>query len=430
MRTTKERRAFLKETAAAATLALSGPAFAKASANEQVRIAVIGVRGRGRGLATGFAGLKESVVTHICDVDRSQIAAAVKGVAERQKTEPKAETDLRRLIDDKSIDAVAIATPDHWHAPATIWACQAGKHVYVEKPASHNVWEGRKMVEAARKHDRVVQLGTQSRSAPGYLEMIETLRAGKIGKVHMAKAWNSQLRRDIGRKADSGVPDGVDYDLWLGPAPARPFNVNRFHSTWHWNWDYGTGDMGNDGVHDLDIARWGLGARSPSVVAGMGTKLFFQDDQEIPDTQIITFTFPETKQVLVFEQRIWSPYVQEGNENGVAFYGTEGYIIAGRAGWRLIMRDNKEEKVPTRKFSDVPHFVNFLECVKSSGKRPNADIEEGHLSSTLAHLGNIVARTGRQLTWDGATETIRGDTEAGALLRRSYRKPFELSGAV
>jgi predicted dehydrogenase len=428
------RRRFLKDSARTASsvagLTIVSKSASASAASERVNLAVMGIRGRGRGLAMGFAGMEGARVVCLCDVDSNLLPPLVKEIADRQQgSEPRAETDVRRVLEDRSIDALVIATPDHWHAPATVWACQAGKHVYVEKPASHNIWEGRKMVEAARKYDRVVQLGTQSRSAPHYIEMIAAIRAGRIGTIHMAKAWNSQRRGNIGKKADGSVPAGVDYNLWLGPAPARPFNPNRFHSTWHWHWDYGTGDMGNDGVHDLDIARWGLGVEGPSTVSAAGGKLVFDDDQQVPDSQVVAFEFPETKQMLVYEQRLWSPYVQEGYENGVAFYGTDGYILSGRSGWRLFEPRNKEVPTPKRPFSDEPHRRNFLDCIKA-GDRPNADIEEGHRSSTLAHLGNIATRLGRRLAFDPKSETISQDDEAASLLRRSYRKPFEIPDRV
>ncbi len=429
------RRQFLDGSArtlaaGAAGLTILSRSAAKAAPSERIHLAVIGIRGRGHGLALGFAGMPDVAITHLCDVDSRLFAKIPAEVASRQqRSEPKVEQDIRRVLEDPTVDAVAVATPDHWHALATVWACQHGKHVYVEKPASHNIWEGRKMVEAARKYKRVVQLGTQSRSAAHYLDVMAALRSGRIGKVHMAKAWNSQLRPPMAPHEDTSVPRGVDYNLWLGPAPERPFNPNRFHSTWHWNWEYGTGDMGNDGVHDLDIARWGLGVTSPSSVSAAGGKLAFDDAKQVPDTQIVLFEFPESNQVLVYEQRDWSPYVQEGYENGVAFYGTEGYILVGRSGWKLIERGNKPVPTTSKAFSDDPHRRNFLDCIKS-GDRPHADIEDGHLSSVLAHLGNIALRVGRRLNWDGQNETIAGDTEASALLRRSYRKPFEVPEAV
>jgi predicted dehydrogenase len=429
------RRQFLQESAqavatSAAGLTIIAGTAAAAAPSERVNLAVMGIRGRGRSLAIGFAGMEGARVVGLCDVDAKLLPPLAREIGDRQQSsEPRAEKDVRRVLEDRSIDALVIATPDHWHAPASVWACQAGKHVYVEKPASHNVREGRKMVEAARKYDRVVQLGTQCRSAPHYLDLIAAIRAGRIGRVHMAKAWNSQRRRTIGHKADAPVPAGVDYDLWLGPAPARPFNPNRFHSTWHWHWDYGTDDMGNDGVHDLDIARWGLGVEGPSTVSAAGGKLVFDDDQQVPDTQVVAFEFPATRQVLVYEQRLWSPYVQAGYENGVAFYGTDGYILCGRSGWRLFEPRNQEVPTPKRPFSDAPHRRNFLECIKT-GRRPNADIEEGHRSSTLAHLGNIATRLGRRLAYDPQSETIAQDDAAAELLRRTYRDGFEVPDRV
>jgi predicted dehydrogenase len=403
---------------------------AKAAPSERVNLAVVGIRGRGKGLAEAFAAEPDVNLAYLCDVDSREFGSVATEVASRQEgRQAKTEQDLRHVLDDKSVDAIVVATPDHWHALATVWGCQAGKHVYVEKPASHNIWEGRKMIEAGRKHGKVVQVGTQSRSAPHYQDMVQALRAGRIGKVHMAKAWNSQLRGPVGPASDEPVPQGVDYNLWLGAAPDRPFNPNRFHYTWHWHWDFGTGDMGNDGVHDLDIARWGLGVTAPRHVSAAGGKLAFDDAKQVPDTQFVTFEFPETNQLLVYEQRDWSPYVQEGYENGVAFYGTDGYILAGRAGWQLFEKRNKPVPVESKPFSDSPHRRNFLDCLRSGG-RPNADIEEGHHSAVLAHLGNIAIRVGRRLDYDGTAETFRGDDEAAKLVRRSYRKPFEIPETV
>jgi predicted dehydrogenase len=427
------RRAFIGDCSRAlggvtGIAALAAPT-ALAAAADRVNVAIMGIRGRGRDLARGFAGMPDAHVAYLCDVDDRLLGPLANDVAARQSSDPKLIRDIRRALEDPSLNALVIATPDHWHALATVWACQHGKHVYVEKPASHNLWEGRKMVEAARKYGCVVQVGTQSRSAPHYREAIECVRSGTLGDLHMAKAWNSQLRSNIGHKPDGDVPPGVDYDLWLGPAARRPFNANRFHSTWHWNWDFGTGDMGNDGIHDLDIARWGLGVEAPATVACAGGKWAHDDDQQVPDTQVVTFTFPESKAILVYEQRLWSPYVQEGYENGVAFYGTKGYILIGRSGWKLVGVGNKPRPTPQRPFSDEPHRRDFLDCIKSGG-RPNADIEEGHRSAVLAHLGNVSYRVGRSLAYDGRAETILGDKEAAALLRRDYRKPFEVPERV
>src|SRR4051794_36089904 len=321
------RREFLAG-AAAGTVTLLSKNAAKAAPSERVTLCVIGIRGRGKRLATNLAGLPNAHITHLCDVNTTLLGPMARDVSNIQKSEPKLVKDLREVFDNKAIDAVVVATPDHWHALATIWACQAGKHVYVEKPISHNVFEGRQMVAAARKYNRTVQVGTQSRSVPHMVEAIEYVKSGKLGKVHMAKAWNSQLRRRVPAQPDGPVPAGLDYAIWQGPAPERPFNPNRYTYGWRWMWDYGTGDMGNDGVHDLDLARWGLGVDYPARVTGAGGKLFFEGDiQETPDTQVVTFEFPQAKAVLVYEQRLWSPYFQEGYENGVAFYGTEGYLL-------------------------------------------------------------------------------------------------------
>lgn len=428
------RREFLQTSAgaltSAATVTLMSRNSAKAAASERVSVCLVGVRGRGRSLAANVARLPNAQITHLCDVNVPLLAPMAKTIGEIQKSEPKQVKDIRDILADKSVDALVVATPDHWHALATIWGCQAGKHVYVEKPISHNIFEGRKMVEAARKYNRVVQVGTQSRSVPHMIEAIDYVRSGKLGKVHMAKAWNSQLRRRVPSQPDSKVPDGLDWEIWQGPAPERPFNPNRFSYGWRWLWDYGTGDMGNDGVHDLDIARWGLGVDFPVSANGTAGKLFYEGDiQETPDTQIVTFEYPQAKAVLVYEQRLWSPYFQEGYENGVAFYGTDGYLILGRSGWKVIGARNKEVLNKAEKFNDVPHLDNFVASIKGMAK-PNCDIEEGQRSTLLAHLGNISYRVGRPLKFDGKTETILGDEEASKLLKRKGRKPFEIPDAV
>ena len=412
-----DRRKFLGMAAAGA---LARPV----SANDKVNIALIGVRGRGRALTGDFAPLPDVNIVCLCDVDEQVYPRAAKIVEDATKKRPPLVKDLRRVLDDKSVDAVVIATPDHWHAPATIMACDAGKDVYVEKPASHNLREGRLMVNAARRGKRIVQLGTQSRSRKSTMRAIELIHSGRIGKTLMAKAWDVQLRDNIGHKNDAPVPAAVDFDTWNGPAPLLPFNENRFHYTWHWNWNYGTGDIGNDGVHQMDIARWALGVETPSEITGMGRKLFFDDDQQTPDTMNITFNFKD--KVLMFELRIWNPYGMEGQQNGVAVYGTQGMMHIGRWNrlWGYKIYDDKgklTEEGGGDADADAGHPRNFIDCVKSR-KAPNAEIEIGHVSSTLCHLGNVVAKTGRALKYDGATEAIAGDAEANKLLGRAYRK--------
>lgn len=402
---------------------------AKAAPSERTTVCVVGVRGRGMSLAQTFAKLPNAQVTHVCDINQARFEPATKAIAEIQKSTPKTVQDLRKVLDDPSVDAIVVATPDHWHALATIWACQAGKHVYVEKPISNNVFEGWQMIQAARKYNRVVQVGTQSRSAPHYKEAMEFLKSGKLGRVHMAKAWNSQLRRRVPAVADSAVPEGIDWNLWQGPAPEHAYNENYYTYGWRWLWDYGTGDMGNDGVHDLDIARWGLDVKYPEQIQCTGAKLEFTGDiQQTPDTQIATYTFPENK-ILVYEQRLWSPYFQEGFENGVTFYGTEGYMLIGRRSWTVVEKRNKvafEHKV---EFTEQPHVENFLAAVQKQTPL-NCDIEEGYRSTLLAHLGNLSFRVGRPLKFDSATQSLVGDPKANELLKRVGRKEFSIPEQV
>jgi predicted dehydrogenase len=426
-----DRRTFLSASGAVLTgVTLLSANAAKAAPSERVNLGLVGIRGRGRSVASTFARLPNAQITHLCDVNTEYFEPIGKLIADIQKSEPKCVQDLRRLLEDKTVDGLIVATPDHWHALATIWGCQAGKHVYVEKPISHNIFEGRKMVEAARKYNRMVQVGTQSRSVPHMIEAIAYVQSGKIGKVHMAKAWNSQLRRRVPAVPDSAAPGTLDWNIWQGPAPQRPFNTNRYSYGWRWYWDYGTGDMGNDGVHDLDIARWGLGVDFPTSANCTAAKLFFTgDSQETPDTQVVTFEFPQKQAVLLYEQRLWAPYHLEGYENGVAFYGTEGYVLLGRTSWKVIGRGNKEVLNKKEGFTDVPHAENFLASIKGTSKL-NCDIEEGHRSTLLAHLGNISYRVGRPLKFDVKAESIIGDTEAAQMLKRKGRKGFEIPEQV
>jgi predicted dehydrogenase len=423
------RRSFLATSATASGLLLLSNNVTKAAPSERVNLCVVGVRGRGMSLAHNFARLPNSQITHICDVNEARFESAIKSISDIQNAAPKPVRDVRHVLEEKSVDAIVVATPDHWHALATIWGCQAGKHVYVEKPISNNVFEGWQMVQAARKYDRVVQVGTQSRSVDHYLKAVELLRSGKLGRIHMAKAWNSQLRRRVPAVRDSPVPSGLDWDTWQGPAPDHPYNNNRYTYGWRWLWDYGTGDMGNDGVHDLDIARWGLGVDYPEQIQCTGSKLQFVGDiQETPDTQIATFTFPDNK-ILVYEQRLWSPYQQEGFENGVAFYGNAGYMLIGRRGWKVVEKGNNVVFDEQVEFSDLPHLENFLSAVRS-GADLNCEVEEGYRSTLLAHLGNLSYRVGRPLTFDAVTQSLAEDPDANALLKRRGRKEFVIPDAV
>jgi predicted dehydrogenase len=390
-------------------------------ASDQVNVGIVGVGGRGRALVQEFSKVPGANIRYLVDVDQASLEKASAIIQKLQLPKPKTESDMRRVFEDKEVDAVVIATPDHWHSPAAILACDAGKDVYVEKPPSHNIRESRLLIDAARRNNRIVQVGTQSRSRPSTIRAIEYVKSGKIGKVLMAKAWNIQMRDDIGHKENSPVPPGVDYDTWLGPAPWIPFNENRFHYKWHWHWHFGTGDAGNDGTHQMDIARWALGVDYPKTASGWARKVYFHDDQQTPDTMNITFDHGE--KALIWEMRIWNPYGMDEIQNGVGVYGDQGTVHIGqynrRWGYKVFDKAGKmvlhdEEKEPEQ------HQKNFAECVRSR-KMPNADISIGHLSVIHCHLANIVARAGRNVRFDQETETIAGDSAANLYVKRTYR---------
>ena len=419
------RRSFLKQAgavAAAASVASSAKYSNAARANDQIVLAVIGCGGRGVQLGRLSGGQPDATVAYTCDPDRDR--------AERAKEATGADhavTDMRRIFDDKSVDAVLIASCDHWHAPAAILACKAGKHVYVEKPCSHNLREGRMLIEAARKYDLVMQHGTQSRSNKSKQAAMAMLRDGIIGDVLVAKHVNSQKRANIGHQKPSAPPDNLDYDLWVGPADWREYQSNYVHYHWHWFHNFGTGDIGNDGVHGIDVARWGLGVEThPSLATGYGSKLFFDDDQEFPDTYAVAFEYPGDgqigqKRLLIYEQRIWSPYQPDAEGNNVFFYGTKGMMVIGRS-IRIFGPNNKLLREDPLSSDDAGHQRNFLDAIKDRTKKPNAEIQIGHLSASLCHLGNIVSRTGRAIRFDPKTEQILADEQAAGLLGRKYRE--------
>jgi len=419
------RREFLATAAVAVGTAADGAAAA--SANEKVGVAVLG-SGRGASLARWFARLPDSQVVAVCEPDQRRGEGLCKQIEEIAGQRPPVMADFRTLLDRKDVDALAVATPDHWHAPATILACVAGKDVYVEKPASHNVVEGRLAVKAARRHKRIVQHGTNLRASPHYQQAWKLLEEGVIGKVMMVKAINNQKRGRMPQRPDEPIPAGVDYDMWLGPAPSRPFNRNRFHGGWHWHWDYGTGDIGNDGVHQIDLGRWALGLKAPKAVSSSGAKLGSKGDaQETPDAMVVTWEYEDL--LFVYEQRDFTPYRMQGHrlDNDNIFYGDRGYMLIDRDGYRVFYR-NENGPSFQQKWSDGPgHYQNFIDCVKSrKADELLADIEEGHYSAMLCHLGNISYRTGRRLRFDAQSETFPNDAEANQYLGREYRQGFEL----
>lgn len=418
-----------------ASLATAGSSV---TAGERLRVGCIGVGGRAGSLLKMFSAQKDVELRMICDVDTNKLPAAVETVKTINGREPVAVADYRRVIDNQDLDIVVVGTPDHWHAIPTILACQAGKDVYVEKPDGHNIGEGHRMVAAQRKYRRIVQMGTQSRSTQHFREAMDYIRSGKLGRCLVAKAWESAKQGSIGRPADSDPPQGVDYDVWLGPAPKRPFNVRRYHGNWRWFFDYGTGDLGNDGVHRLDIARWALSTAIeaqgqpalglPKYITASGGKWYFDDMQEWPDTLQVNYEFEgQPGCLLTYEMRVWTPYSYLEESEGAAVFGDQGYMIIGNGRWRAFDPKRKIVAEGSGNYDGTDHIRNFLDCVRS-GNKPNADLETvGHPSSVLCHAGNVAWRTGHRLTLDPVTETFVDDAQANALRSRlEYRAPYLL----
>ncbi len=425
-----QRREFLrKSTAGVATFAVSQTALARSSVNERIRIGLIGPGGMGSNHLRLLLPRDDVEIAWLCDVDTQRLAAAAKQTESGRSHSFRSTGDLREVLDDKTVDAVFIATPDHWHAPAAILALDAGKHVYVEKPCCHNIHEGGLMMAAVERSGKLLQVGTQTRSTDVAAEAMQRVHEGEIGEVLVAKAWNSQKRRSIGRSNPSDPPAHLDFDTWLGPAPVVPYRKNLLPSIWRWWRDFGCGDIGNDGVHDIDVAIWGMQFDShPTKVSCHGGKSFFDDDQEFPDTQYAIFEYPyegrprgRTRQ-LIFEQRDWSPYTQEGYENGAAFYGTNGVLLIGHTvGWQLYGPRNKLIAERTGRADLQAHHQNFFDCIRGNSEKLNADVHAGHRAATLVHLANASALVGRSLRFDPASEQFVNDEEAAPMVRRTYR---------
>lgn len=415
------------------------PSFAfRGSPNETVTMGIMGVNSRGMYLARQFAKIPNVVVGYICDVDKS---AAEKAAAEVEKIsgkKPKLIPDIRKLLQEKDLDALAIAAPDHWHAPAAIMACQAGKQVYVEKPCSHNPAEGEMLVEAAQKYNRLVQLGSQRRSFPSLQEAVQSLKEGIIGRVYLAKGWYATGRKSIGKGKTAPVPSNLDFDLWQGPAPRREFKDNLVHYNWHWFWHWGTGEALNNGTHELDVMRWGLGVDYPTKVTSTGGRFHFEDDWETPDTQVINYEFPG-RVMMTWEGRSCNSHPLEGSGRGVTFYGDKGtMVIPGGADYKVFDGNNKlvkdvkkgEKMDATNTISatgdmDALHLVNFIESVRGTTKL-TAPISEGHKSTLLPQLGNIAYRTGSILTCNPANGHITDNRDAQKLWKREYEKGWNV----
>jgi predicted dehydrogenase len=457
------RREFTGRTILA-TAAVGAAGRRVLGANDRVVVASVGIRGQGDALKRGFARLPGVEIKTLCDPDENLFAsrAADSKLTDVPGFRPRYERDLRRVLEDKDVDAIVIATPNHWHALATVWGLQAGKHVYVEKPSSHTVWEGRKMVEAAQRYGKVVQVGTMNRSRPPVVEAIRFLHGGGIGDVYMARGLCFKPRPAIGKYPDGPMAPGekyrlhveatddeptydasylskVDYDLWLGPAPRRPFNRNRFHYNWHWHWDYGNGDTGNQGPHQFDIARWGLKKEEhPVRIRAVGGYFGEPASQETPNLHTTVFEYADGK-VLEFGTRGGYTNDEGTQKIGNLFYGTKGWLWIDGDGrkWQSYL-GRKDEKGPgatgpatggsdPRVLTSIeyPHYQNFVDAIRAGDPgKVTCGVLDGHLSSALPHLANISYRVGRALIFDGETEKFTDDREADALLTREYRAPF------
>jgi predicted dehydrogenase len=399
-----------------------------------VRMGVVGLGGRGQSHVDAWSSMEPNVqVVAICDVDESHIGNKLKRLSDKGLKKPATYVDMRKMLEDKNIDAISIASPNHWHTLQTIWACQAGKDVYVEKPCSHNVFESQQIVAAARKYDRIVQQGSQSRSSPALQEAVQKMKDGEFGEIYMARGLCYKFRDTIGKTPVSPVPPGVDYDLWTGPAPKREFTANRFHYNWHWFWDTGNGDLGNQGIHEVDIARWGLGVTHPTKVSAIGGKFMFDDDQETPNTISASYEFDVDgkKKMMTFEVRHWiSPHEagingdKPGNTIGNQFYGSKGYLVIDNYNKYYSFMGKEQTPGPTATKRDE-HWANFIGAVRSRKRQDlTAEVEEGALSCNLMHLANISYRVGRTLHWDASKMACKDDDEANKMLTRAYRAPF------
>jgi predicted dehydrogenase len=429
-----KRRRFLK-TASAAGFGLVAPrrlASLVFRPSEQVVVAIMGLNGRGTVLGRTFARAPNAAVAYVCDVDAQVLAKGVSQVGEGQARLPKGLADFRRALDDKTVDALVIAAPDHWHAPATILALQAEKHVYLEKPCGHNPREGELLVEAQRKHRRLVQMGTQRRSSPRAMEAIQAIKEGVIGRPYLARAWYANTRGSIGRGKPVPVPAGLDFDLWQGPAPRAPYHDNVIHYNWHWFRRWGTGEICNNGTHEIDVARWALGVDYPTRVTSVGGRYHFADDWEFTDSQEAGFEFADQK-AIVWQGLSCNGFTTQGRSRGTSVQGTGGSMVLDQDGYTVYDLQNKvvkESVAPPRAGSDplatsgddlltALHIANFVEAVRT-GAALHQPIEEGAKSVLLCHLGNIAQWTGRALCTDPASGRITGDAEAMKFWQREY----------
>jgi predicted dehydrogenase len=462
------RRSFLRTSAvAAASVATAASARKVLGANDRVRVAVIGLRGRGWDHVKGYHSLSNVEIAYFCDVDENVLSKRCGDAEKLGIAKPKTYTDVRKLLEDKNVDAVSIATPNHWHSLMGIWAAQAGKDIYIEKPCSHNWWEGRQLVRAVNKYKIICEHGSQCRSSAAIREAMDQMNGGLIGDVYMSRGLCYKWRASIGRVPEQAVPAGVDYDLWTGPAPMKPFTKNRFHYNWHWIWDTGNGDLGNQGIHELDLARWGLGVGLPNKITAIGGHFLFDDDQQTPNVLTAVYEFPTAggkPKMMNFEVRGWMTNHEAGigtpefaggevpaaglqqakatpakdKEKGLGpasdapatignlYYGSKGYLaISGYDAYKSYLGDNNEPGPSKHAPAGNEHFLNFIECVRTrNAANLHAPIEEGYRSTTLVHLANASYRLGRTIHFDPDKEEVINDSEATELLKGTYRSPY------
>jgi predicted dehydrogenase len=429
------RREFLKSAAVtSAALAASNSLFAQDApipTGDRIVLALMGAGGRGTQVSGTFASLPNVFVKYVCDVDDKHAAACAmaigaKAAANHNMPAPTPIRDYQQILDDKEVFAMAVATPDHWHAPAAILGLTAGKHVYVEKPCCHNPHEGELLVAAQKKFNRVCQHGSQRRSYPKNIEAMKRLKEGVIGTVRFSRGWYTNNRPSIGKGKVVPVPANLDWTLWQGPAPDREYHDNYVPYNWHWFWEWGTGECGNNGIHSLDLCRWGLGVDCPAKVTSSGGRYYYNDDWQTPDTQFVTFDFGD--KVIQWEGRSCSPRGMESGMSGfgAAFYGDKGSLVIDGGNYTIFDMKNKEVEKVTGTSADAPHMQNFIDAAKANDQsKLNAPIAEGYASVLLCHLANISQRTGRTLMMDTVTKRIKDDPEAAKLWSREYRPGFE-----
>ena len=461
------RRTFLKAGAiVAAGFATASSAKKVLGANDRIRVAVVGVRGRGWDHVKGYHPIPGVEIAYLCDVDENVLRQRLADAEKMDLPKPQTYVDVRKLLEDKNVDAVSIATPNHWHSLIGIWAAQAGKDIYIEKPCSHNWWEGRQLVRAVDKYKVICQHGSQCRSSAAIREAMDQMRSGLLGDVYMSRGLCYKWRDTIGHAAPEPVPAGVHYDIWTGPAPLKEFTKNRFHYNWHWIWDTGNGDLGNQGIHEVDLARWGLGVTLPTKVTALGGHFLFDDDQQTPNVITAGYEFKtpgEKTKMMSFEVRGWmtnheggigtrefegggvpdaglktaapsggrdkkslGPASGKPSTIGNLYYGSKGYLaISDYDSYKSFLGPTGEPGPGKHAPVKNEHFVNFIECIRSrKAEDLHAPILEGHLSATLVHLANASYRLGRSINFDPQTESVINDAEATELLKGSYRAPY------